>query len=306
MFELKRTHARSKFKDLLGQANHFLITILVGLNGVQSGTAILDESFRTSWNPHDLKRSVERSRVFALDLALIRAVDALDAYMMQSRRRPFAIHDQAFLSSMDRSGHRIFRRLEVFEEFLTPLPKKKYALLMLAIDWRNIRVHSLAEDKLNRTSEKIIAENAAEFYAHYSGLNVEELLRHYKNNEAPTFKEAASIIRLVHEVVEHFDTTLLQRVDIEQYTTESLALSLSESTKLGPEVALRNACQKIWGATDKKTPKIQRALRLVGVHEVTEISGRQLPDKYINSIIDLSPAKAFEFLVEQSKQGIQS
>ena len=56
MFELTRTDARATFKDLLGQANHFLITILVGLNGVRSGATQIDEEFRTSWNARSVRR----------------------------------------------------------------------------------------------------------------------------------------------------------------------------------------------------------------------------------------------------------
>src|SRR4051812_20576999 len=84
MYELKRTQARAAFKDLLGQANHFLITLLVGLGAVRDGVATLDDEFRTSWSPHDVKRSAERSRQFALDLSLVRAIDALDTYMMHA------------------------------------------------------------------------------------------------------------------------------------------------------------------------------------------------------------------------------
>src|ERR1700721_2138620 len=83
MYELKRTHARAAFKDLLGQANHFLITLLVGLGAVGDGTAMLDQEFRTSWNPRDVRKSAERSRQFAFDLALVRAVDALDTFLVQ-------------------------------------------------------------------------------------------------------------------------------------------------------------------------------------------------------------------------------
>ena len=85
-YDLKRTQARAAFKELLGHANHFLITILVGLNGVKCGTVKHDDEFRAAWNPRDAKASAERSRLFALDLALVRAVDSLATYMVRCRR----------------------------------------------------------------------------------------------------------------------------------------------------------------------------------------------------------------------------
>jgi hypothetical protein len=74
------TAARSQFKKLLGQNNHYLITILIGLNGVEAGTALLPDDFATSWNPRDVRRSVQRSREFAIKALLAWASDSLDAY----------------------------------------------------------------------------------------------------------------------------------------------------------------------------------------------------------------------------------
>ena len=48
MFDLKRTTARAEFKDVLGHANHFVITILVGLNGVKNGVIAYDDEFHTA------------------------------------------------------------------------------------------------------------------------------------------------------------------------------------------------------------------------------------------------------------------
>ena len=127
MFELNRTQARWAFKDLLGQANHFLITILVGLDGVRSGEVTLHPEFRTSWNPQNVARSAERSRIFVMDLALIRSIDALDTYMMMSARKPTAIGDRALVAAMDGSGRSIARRLDAFDAHLQSPAKARWA-----------------------------------------------------------------------------------------------------------------------------------------------------------------------------------
>jgi hypothetical protein len=129
MFVLSRTRARWAFKDLLGQANHFLITILVGLDGVRKSTVTVAEEFRTSWNPQDRVRSADRSRMFALDLSLVRAVDSLDTYMMQSARKPFALSDDNFISRMHATKRSVAKRLVVFDDVLPSLePSHKTAL----------------------------------------------------------------------------------------------------------------------------------------------------------------------------------
>jgi len=212
MFDLKRTTARAEFKDVLGHANHFVITILVGLNGVKNGVIAYDDEFHTAWNPRSVRASAERSRVFALDMALIRAVDALDTYMMRSRRRPCALKNDMFAARMDATGQSVARRLDVFSEFLPVLSVEQPPFLKLAIDWRNRRVHSLAVESLQRSDEATLLANAQTIEAEHKGLIIKELLGRFKTGSAPTFKDAASIISLVHRVVQHFDTQLLFRV----------------------------------------------------------------------------------------------
>lgn len=294
MFELKRTHARKVFKGLLGQANHFLITILVGLNGVRNGTARLDEEFRTSWNPRDVKRSAERSRSFVLDLALIRAIDALDLYMMLSRRKPCALTSHEFMQCMDRTGQKISKRLDVFTKFLPPLAQEQFAFLKLAIDWRNRLVHSLAGENLENSYEEVFLSRAESLRTEHSGLDVNELLTRYKARESPSFKDAASVIRLSHNAVSHFDAHLLSGLDIERYVREAIRIELTDSSNT--DAGLKRACTKIWGNPDKRRAKAIRALRFVGVHQTSEIKARQVPDAFVDSILAMTPEEAHTFL----------
>src|SRR5437773_6835144 len=63
---LRTSPARRTFKQLAGNTNHLLITMLVGLDAVRDGTAQLSEEFATSWNPRDPVRSADRSRELAI------------------------------------------------------------------------------------------------------------------------------------------------------------------------------------------------------------------------------------------------
>lgn len=217
MYELKRTHARAAFKDLLGQANHFLITLLIGLGSVRDGIATLDEEFRTSWKPHDVKRSAERSRQFALDLSLVRAIDSLDTYMMQARRSPTALPTPEFASAMDGAGQKVSKRLEIFSNYLKPLERRQQLFLKLAIDWRNRRVHSLASETIAGTELKELLGYSIKLAEEHRGLNIGALVSRYRANEAPSFKDAASVISLTHTAVKHFDQQLLVGLEIESY-----------------------------------------------------------------------------------------
>jgi hypothetical protein len=296
MFELTRTDARAAFKDLLGQANHFLITILVGLNGVRSGATQIDEEFRTSWNPRNVRRSAERSRAFALDLALVRAVDSLDAYMMRSRRRPFALTNNSFANSMDGTGQKISKRLAVFNTFLDPLPTHHSAFIRLAIDWRNRRVHSLAEDIAGGEDIESLQQYSEKLCDEFSGLMVEELIQRYKTGLAPTFKEAAAIIRLTHVAVAHFDAQLLRDLDIRRYLSDALAMHLGGHGDAVNIFSLSHSCRQIWDHPTKKEAKILRALRLIGIHPTGELKGRAVPDDLIDDLLRMTSVSAIDFL----------
>jgi hypothetical protein len=298
MYELKRTHARAAFKDLLGQANHFLITLLVGLGAVSDGTAKLDEEFRTSWNPRDVKKSAERSRQFALDLALVRAVDAIDTYMMQARRQPTALASVEFASAMDGTGQKVSKRLDAFYKFLGPLTARQQLFLKLAIDWRNRRVHSLAVDILTSEEQKELLSYSAELKQEHSGLDIKDLIARYRANEAPSFKDAASVISLAQTAVEHFDAILLQGLDIENYLRGLMIRALNPPRSREIKSALRNACMNTWGDPEKRENKALRILRMIGVHRTTQIEGRLVPDALVSRIAAMTPDEVFDWLNE--------
>ncbi|WP_162933080.1 hypothetical protein [Roseovarius sp. EL26] len=301
MFELKRTVARTAFKDLLGQANHFLITILVGLEGVRSGKVELGEEFSTSWNPRDARRSAERSRHFALDLALVRAVDAFDTYMMLCRRHPCVFHSSKFEAGFDAAGQSTSKRLIVFDKYLPLANANDIPLAQTAIDWRNKRVHSLSNERIQRKLETQLVLDEERFLKNFRGLEIKEFLKRYKGNEAPSFKDAASVISLMHSLVEKFDRALLDGMDVERYTKDCLGQRLSESDHKTSEEALKHSCRQIWRPGPKKIEKVKRALRLIGVHSVKSVEVCQVPDAFVEALIEMSSAEAFEYLSDRGE-----
>src|SRR5690554_4101596 len=102
MLELKHTPALNHFKDLIGQTNHYLITILIGLEGVRDGSVTKGDSFNVTWNPKSVEDSAKRSRRFARNSALSWAIDALDAYMGFLGKKPFCISDSGFLKEIEK------------------------------------------------------------------------------------------------------------------------------------------------------------------------------------------------------------
>ena len=289
MFVLNRTYARWAFKDLLGQANHFLITILVGLNGIRNNKIVFDQEFRTSWNPKSSSRSAERSRVFALDLALVRAIDALDTYFMLSVRKPCALPSN-FVSAMDSTGRSVAKRLKVFDEHIPHLRESHKVALEVAIEWRNRRVHSLSEDRVDKATRTLLVEDAAYFKEKHSNLDVEELLSRFDASSAPTFKEAASVISLCHAAVQIYDSKILERLQVTRYISESVLVLLEQGG-----ANLSKPISRIWDSP-KREAKALRLLRLAGVSESETSSGREVPSSFVERFVSLPADGVEEFL----------
>lgn len=297
MYELKRTQARTSFKELLGQANHFLITILIGLNGVRSGKVEHDPEFHAAWNPRDVKSSADRSRAFALDLALVRAVDALDAFLMMSRRAPSTLGSSQFESAMDGTGRSVLNRLNVFLGYIDTIPLEHASFLRLAIAWRNRKVHSLSDDKLSLEDEQTLVQHAASLAGEFRGLSIQDALGRFKASESPQFKDVASINSLVQTAVERFDAHLLKKLDIEEYVRVALKKALSKSSTRPEDAQIKHAVCRIWGSSSNREAKALRALRSVGVHQVETPSGRRVPDEIIRRVLGFSPEAAAEYLL---------
>lgn len=293
MFVLNRTHARWAFKDLLGQANHFLITILVGLNGVRKNKIEFDDEFRTSWNPKSALRSAERSRVFALDLSLIRAIDALDTYFILSVRKPCALLP-SFVSAMDGTGRSVAKRLNVFDCHLPQLRESHKVALEVAIEWRNRRVHSLSDDRIDKAMRKTLTDDAKYFEENHSGLNIKELLSHFDASLSPTFKEAASIIALCHEAVRVYDAKILEQLHVTQYVSDAVLILLEQGCS-----DLTKPIMRVWNNPKRET-KALRILRLSGVSESDTVTGREVPSAFVERFVSLRASEAEQFLRDEA------
>lgn len=75
------------FKREVGQANHFLITMMVGLDAVNHG-AKKEEDLHACWNPKNVNSSVIRSKQYAIKASLAWTVDNIDMYLRLCNREP--------------------------------------------------------------------------------------------------------------------------------------------------------------------------------------------------------------------------
>ncbi|MEG3190796.1 hypothetical protein [Lysobacter sp. D1-1-M9] len=265
---IKTTRARIQFKGMLGQANHFLITTLIGLNAVENNTAKPGSSLSASWNPRSVVASARRSRAFVLDMALVRAVDALDAYLSTAYRKPSLFEAASLRSEMDKAGHSVAKKFRaVCRHDLGPEPLLA-ALCRLAIDWRNRRVHSLADNELTADDRMLIEKSGTYIAAEYRGLSVATMLDNFGGSKEPTLKEAAGLINVMHHVVREIDAKLVAQVDMDRLVRESILVEMCVTT--GTQAQWKKAkerCSKLWDAGEKNK-KVPRYLESLGFSSV--------------------------------------
>lgn len=259
---LNKSFGRKRFKGSLGNANHLIITSLVGLDAIERGIVVdIPTEMRTTWSPKSPQTSARRARRLMLDMALIRAVDAIDVYIRDAMRQPTLIQDVGLRRSIDQAGRSIFKKLTALEDKLHELDALLCALVAVLVSWRNESAHVEADDILSKEQRTTIENNRSTIKARFSGLDADILIGDYDAEKPPTFKEVASLINASHHFIEDLEGRLFQQIDPEAYlrklvkeATRTKTRDRSVSSKKGSEIAA------IWGRNPSDRPRYVRSL----------------------------------------------
>lgn len=222
------TRAKKEFKRRFGQANHFLITSLVGLDGIESGIVTKKpESFATSWSPQDPKVSARRARLFLLNSFLGWAVESLEMYVSEINRTPKEIQTDEF-HSIYSEGHSIYNRTTKIGEG-AGIDPVLIGLMEVLITWRNYVFHYDIDNKVRKESFELLLAESERISNEFSGLNVGELKTTWERGKDFSFKETASLIHATHQYVSELDRHLISKLDLERYAKESVLHHLKEN-----------------------------------------------------------------------------
>ena len=221
-FKLNHSVAQRQLKKRIGQANHFLITILIGLDEVSKGQVNKPDSLDVCWNPKDVKASVERSRVYALNSSLAWIIDNFDSYVQNCKRKPCLIENKQLSEELDSADRRVNDKFKVlFNRYKSNEELRLYgALVALGIQWRNVTTHSDANNVLDDEYEKILLDNKKWYNENFCNLDIDKALDSFKTHKNPTLKETTSIIKAVLRFVEQIDTELLKEIQNERFLSE--------------------------------------------------------------------------------------
>ena len=221
-FKLNHSVAQRQFKKRMGQANHFLITILIGLDEVSKGLVKKPDTLDVSWNPKDVKAAAERSRVYALNSSLAWIIDNFDSYVQNCKRKPCLIENKKLSEELDSADRRVNDKFKVFfNRYTSNKDLRLYgALVALGIQWRNVTTHSEANNELDDEYEKILLDNKEWYSENFCHLDVDKALDSFKSHKNPTLKETTSIIKAVLRFVEIIDAELLKEIKDERFLSE--------------------------------------------------------------------------------------
>lgn len=282
---MTQTPARRRFKHLSGNVNHFLITILIGLDTVRSGQAKRSPTFSTSWAPHDVVRSANRSSEFALNALMSWLVDALDAYAARLNRKPFLLQRESDRNSLDECGRSVGARVEALATSFGLSESVSYGLSSMAIAWRNRLVHFEAENELPDDVATLLVNSACHIQAEYQKLDISLLKEDFSKSSTPKFKEATALVRAVQHFVGEVDAQVLSTLDLETYLHQTL------EDYLAPDPHLRAA--NIWGKSASRAMVSIRQVALNAGFGQVDVSTRpELSDEFIRDIAQLSEREA--------------
>lgn len=281
--KINHTKARTDAKKLLGDNNHLLITLLIGVEGVRTGQVTKSDKFNVTWNPKDLESTARRSRRFARAAALAWAVDALDAYLGALSNSK--IYDLSVIlpEINDQLTQRsVYKKLEAIEDALDLAPSVELSLSHLAIQWRNNLIHSTAENELDTPHRVLIREKLKSDEKKpnsFGNIDGDRLLKDFNNDGHPTFKAVAAFIQSINTLIEVVDCTIISKIKLDSYIDGQL-------TCLATAERLPNMT-RLWGNTNtsQKERGIKCLLNSLGVVDI------QPNDSYFQELVALTSAQ---------------
>ncbi|NQZ79967.1 MAG: hypothetical protein HRT52_03010 [Colwellia sp.] len=241
---MKATKARKEFKKRFGNANHLLITSLIGLDSIElSGIKKAPSSFNTSWNPKDITSSIHRTRIFTLQSFLGWAVESLEMYMTELNRKPKELESESFTSLFSQANQSIYKKVILIADEIQ-VDQVLIALMEVLITWRNHSFHYDIDNEIRLQSQNVLIEEKERINHEFCGLDSTLLKKTWEQGGDFTFKETASLISATHKFVEAIDNYAIRNIDIERYIFDSIAPRIKNPKSIQKIKSLPNAKKK--------------------------------------------------------------
>ncbi|MBM7387766.1 hypothetical protein JOE37_000760 [Clavibacter michiganensis] len=285
VLKLINTPAQTAFKKSAGQNNHFLITILVGLDAVKVGSATLNEEFSTVWNPRNHARSAARSREYALVTSLAWIVDLVDAYRKRTLQVDalFTALEVAVINNLDGGREKL---TAVTDRLRLDKDDPELNLVLFGLNWRNATVHSGGPLRIRSQTRTNLEKHANDIASLHSGLDIVRAINSFEAGLSPSFKEVASIIAAAHRLIDIIDNAIVTMVNTEEYTEKLLGSYFKSRFSLNNQVY-----NQFWpGSVHKSRSRLETFLLQSGFGRAPD--GQALSRTYLEELCALSARDA--------------
>lgn len=228
--KINHSIALKRFRAEIGQANHMLITIMVGLDGIIPYSVEAQKEFHTSWNPKSKKTSVERSKVFAKKATMAWLVDCIDMYLRLINQSPILIDDEELKKSIDSevNSRSVYRRINLLCTHYS-IQSTELALVDLLVCWRNRLTHFQADNNIISSNRLVLQRDSEYIEENHCGLIIDQTLKSFDDFGFPTFKEITSFVRASIRLITELDKHLLQDISLVTYADRIIVKYLNDS-----------------------------------------------------------------------------
>lgn len=247
--------AFSRFKENVGNNNQMLITACIGIDKIDKTDIGKTEPAR--WEPQNWENSVNRSRMFLIKAALTWTIDCLDVLLKDFFPYFFKEQNEFQIDRDDKSyaviyrsiyyKYRVIEDLFMNEKSVISTYRKQedsrsgkkgsapyfpdleliFALIDLAIQWRNHLVHGGIDNPLRQNTKRILSKYETVLNSNeYGTLEIDKMLERYEDRRTPSFKEVTVLIRNIIDFGFIINAYWINCVNKSEYINECLSTLL--------------------------------------------------------------------------------
>lgn len=270
---LEHSKALTLFKREIGQANHLLITTIIGLDGIIPYNVEANSEFHVSWNPKDKKYSIERSKVFIKKSALAWVVDCIDMYLRIVNQKPFVLQDENLKNKIDfeEVSRSVYKRINIICDYYQ-INSISFALVDLLICWRNRLIHYQADNNIMQIHRITLEKSIDKILVGYCGLDINSTIKSFEQSNVPTFKEVASLIKATIDLIYEIDNKLIKNLELISYADQIFITYFKDNF----ESRLNNIFSK---DQERKKKALRQLLKINGFSEKSENEIDEFCDK---------------------------
>jgi hypothetical protein len=200
----------------VGQANHYLVTLELGLESLAAFGKPPNSYFAPMWNPKNEKSSILRSEDYLLGAAMAWAVDCVDGYIGELARSHSLIHPR-LRSDILLNDRSVQKEVDVITKHFSLDTCYLAAMVHLLIQWRNNLTHARAENSLRPEMRQSLVDSAKLIVRRHRKLDIQVMLDKFDATAYPQFKEVASLLKATHDLVGIIDRQIRKKIHLRRF-----------------------------------------------------------------------------------------